>query len=165
MRVPRTAMSASAVDGTIYVIGGFEVPVRPISTVEAYQAAPSGFAYGPNPADGAMHPDTGVNLSWGPGDFAVSHNVYLGDSFADVNDGLGDTFGGNQASTFISAGFAGSHCPDGLVRGTGMPPNILSSKHILSTILNHSICLFGNILYVSCRHQFFSPQCASRSNL
>ena len=31
--------------------------------------------------------------------------------------------------------------------------NIISSNHILPTILNHSVSLFGNILYVSCRHR------------
>jgi hypothetical protein len=77
-----------------------------------------GCAYGPKPYNGTTHPETWVNLFWSPGDFAVSHNVYLGDSFDDVNDGLGDTFRGNQALTLLSAGFPGSHYPDGLVRGT-----------------------------------------------
>ena len=34
MRVPRTALSASVVAGRIYVIGGFETLVEPISTVK-----------------------------------------------------------------------------------------------------------------------------------
>jgi len=75
-------------------------------------------ARGPIPADGALHPSTWVNLSWKPGDLAVSHNVYLGDNFDDVNDGLGDTFRGNQTATFIVAGFPGFPYPDGLVPGT-----------------------------------------------
>jgi hypothetical protein len=44
--------------------------------------------------------------------------VYLGDSFDAVNDGLDDTYRGNQTSMFLSAGFPGSLYPDGLVRGT-----------------------------------------------
>ncbi len=72
----------------------------------------------PDPKDGALHEDTWINLSWRAGDFAVSHNVYLGDNFDDVNDGIGDTFRGNQATTFFVAGFPGFPYPDGLVPGT-----------------------------------------------
>ena len=43
-------------------------------------------ALGPNPANGAMHQDMGVSLSWRPGDFAASHDVYFGDNFNDVNE-------------------------------------------------------------------------------
>jgi len=75
-------------------------------------------AYGPRPFDGALHTDTWVNLEWRAGDLAVSHDVYLGDDFDDVNDGLGDTFRGNQTSTFLGTGFPGSPYPEGLVRGT-----------------------------------------------
>jgi len=34
----------------------------------------------PDPADGALHEDTWVILSWLPGDFALSHDVYIGDN-------------------------------------------------------------------------------------
>jgi hypothetical protein len=76
------------------------------------------YAWGPVPADGAMLEDTWVNLAWRPGGYAVSHDVYLGDSFDDVDGGVGDTFQGNQASTMLVAGFAGFAFPDGLVPGT-----------------------------------------------
>ena len=76
------------------------------------------YAFGPNPADGAIHADTWVNLSWTPGDFAASHNVYLGDNFADVSAGTGGTFRGNQTSPFFVAGFPGFPYPEGLVPGT-----------------------------------------------
>ncbi len=75
-------------------------------------------ASNPGPADGAYHEDTWVNLSWKPGDLAVSHDVYLGNNFDDVNDGVPETFQGNQTSTFIVAGFPGFPFPDGLVPGT-----------------------------------------------
>jgi hypothetical protein len=75
-------------------------------------------AFGPSPAHGAVHSDTWVTLSWKPGDLAVSHDVYLGDSFADVNAGTGGTFRGNQTGTFYVAGFPGFAYPDGLVPGT-----------------------------------------------
>jgi hypothetical protein len=80
------------------------------------------FALGPNPPDGAMHNDTWVTLSWTAGDYAVSHDVYLGDNFDDVNDATHDseTFRGNQPlnSLFFVAGFVGFPYPDGLVPGT-----------------------------------------------
>ncbi len=76
------------------------------------------YAYGPNPADGAIHSDTWVTISWKPGDFAVSHDVYLGDNFDDVDNGVGDTFRGNQVATFYVAGFPGFAYPEGLVPGT-----------------------------------------------
>jgi len=37
-----------------------------------------GPATDPYPPDGAIHPDAWVNLSWSPGDTAVSHDVYFG---------------------------------------------------------------------------------------
>ena len=75
-------------------------------------------AYGPSPKDGVMLKETWVTLSWSPGDYAVSHDVYLGDNFDDVNDGVGDTFRGNQAGTLLVAGFPGYPYPNGLVPGT-----------------------------------------------
>jgi hypothetical protein len=76
------------------------------------------YAWGPLPKDGELHPDTWVNLSWSPGGHAVSHDVYLGENFDDVNAGAESTFRGNQAATFIVAGFPGFPYPDGLVPGT-----------------------------------------------
>ena len=75
-------------------------------------------AFGPDPADGAMHEDTWVTLSWKAGDFAVTHDVYLGVNFDDVDNGTGDTFRGNQGATFYVAGFPGFAYPEGLVPGT-----------------------------------------------
>ncbi len=64
-------------------------------------------AVDPTPADGAVHEETWVNLDWMAGDFAVSHDLYLGDNFDDVNDGLGDTFRGNKPSGNVVVGFPG----------------------------------------------------------
>jgi len=75
-------------------------------------------ASGPTPADGEIHADTWVTMSWRAGDFAVSHDVYLSDNFQDVSNGTGDAFRGNQGSTMLIAGFAGFAYPDGLVPGT-----------------------------------------------
>jgi hypothetical protein len=75
-------------------------------------------AFDPTPKDGAIHPDTWATLSWKPGDFAASHDVYIGDNFDDVNDGTGGTFRGNQTSLFYVAGFPGYAYSEGLVNGT-----------------------------------------------
>ncbi len=75
-------------------------------------------ASGPDPRDGAMLNATWVTLTWRAGDFAVTHDVYLGDNFEDVDNGTADTYRGNQASTMLIAGFAGFPYPDGLVPGT-----------------------------------------------
>jgi len=72
----------------------------------------------PVPSNGSIYEDTWVNLSWSPGESAVSHDVYLGDNFNDVNNGAEGSFLGNQAATFIVAGFPGFAYPEGLIPGT-----------------------------------------------
>jgi hypothetical protein len=77
-------------------------------------------ASSPDPYDGALYSDTWISLGWSPGDFAASHDVYLGESFDDVNDATRDSelFRGNQTELFFSAGYAGNPYPEGLVPGT-----------------------------------------------
>ncbi len=78
-------------------------------------------AFGPTPADGAINPFTWVNLTWKAGDFAVSHDVYMGENFDDVNDATKDSdlFRGSQdlLTNFYFAGFAPGAYPDGLING------------------------------------------------
>ena len=78
------------------------------------------YALGPDPADGALLEDTWVSLSWKAGDFAVSHDVYLGEDSDEVSNATpdSDVFRGNQLTTFYVAGFPGFAYPDGLVPGT-----------------------------------------------
>jgi len=76
------------------------------------------YALAPDPKDGAMIEDTWAVLSWSPGDFALSHDVYIGENFEDVNDSAEGTFQGNQAATLVSVGFPGFAFPDGLIPGT-----------------------------------------------
>ncbi len=78
------------------------------------------YAFGPDPADGTLYPDTWVTLRWSAGDSAVSHNVYLGEDFDNVNEATpdSDVFRGNQALAFYVAGFPGYAYPEGLVPGT-----------------------------------------------
>ena len=75
-------------------------------------------AYDPSPPDGVLYVDTWVSLGWLPGNTAVSHDVYFGDNFADVNDGTNETFQGNQTAEYFVAGLPDSPSPDGLVPGT-----------------------------------------------
>jgi hypothetical protein len=70
------------------------------------------------PTLGTIVLDTWVNLSWAPGESAVSHDVYLGENFDDVSAGAESTFQGNQTATFLVAGFPGFPFPDGLIPGT-----------------------------------------------
>jgi len=88
-----------------------------LAAMEGSEGYPHALA--PNPKDGDLHEDTWVTLSWLPGDFAVSHDVYLGESFDGVNDATNEseTFRGNQTTTFYVAGFPGFAYPDGLVPG------------------------------------------------
>ena len=74
-------------------------------------------AWRPNPKDGALLALTWGTLSWSAGDWAVSHDVYIGENFDDVNNGAADTFVGNQSATDIIVGFPGFPFPDGLVPG------------------------------------------------
>ena len=78
------------------------------------------YALSPDPPIGALHMDTWVTLSWRPGDFAVSHDVYMGDNPDDVNEATRDSdlFRGNLIGTFTIAGFPGNPYPDGLIPGT-----------------------------------------------
>ena len=71
-------------------------------------------AFNPYPSDGSKFVEMDATLSW-TADFGdVSHNVYFGDDFDDVNDGLGDTFRANQLSASFDIGVL---YPDGLVPG------------------------------------------------
>ncbi len=72
----------------------------------------------PVPADGSYTEDIWVNLSWRPGESAVSHDLYIGEDFDAVSEGAEGTFVGNQSDTFIVVGFPGFPYPDGLVPGT-----------------------------------------------
>ncbi len=89
-----------------------------LAAMEGSKAYP--YAFGPDPKDGALHKNTWVTLGWRSGDFAVSHDVYLGDNFNDVSEATRDSnvFWGNQTTTFYVAGFPGAAYPDGLVPGT-----------------------------------------------
>ncbi|MBN2314063.1 MAG: hypothetical protein JXM79_09045 [Sedimentisphaerales bacterium] len=112
-RIGKVSIAADAAAG---VVGSLHIDNVMIGTVVVIPEK----AKGPRPADGAIHKDTWVTLSWTPGKLAASHDVYLGESFDDVNDATRDTdvYRGNQVADFYIAGFPGFAYPDGLVLGT-----------------------------------------------
>jgi hypothetical protein len=74
-------------------------------------------ANNPEPSDGKTHEDTWVSLVWTSGAYAVSHDVYFGDSLEDVEAGAESVFQGNQPSANFVVGFPGFLYPDGLTIG------------------------------------------------
>ncbi len=85
---------------------------------ESGTAGPNPLARNPNPKVGALLEQTWTEISWKPGHYAVSHNVYISNNFADVNTGAATALWGNQVATSLFIGFAGYPIPDGLVPGT-----------------------------------------------
>ncbi len=75
-------------------------------------------ASGPTPKNGELIEVTWANMSWRPGDFAVSHNLYIGTDFDDVNNAAEGTFAGSTSSDFQVVGFPGFPIPEGLQPGT-----------------------------------------------
>jgi hypothetical protein len=95
-------------------------PEEIFQIIEGGGGEPYPYAYGPDPEDGAVHMNTWVNLAWSAGAKAVSHDVYMGDDFDEVNDATqdSDVFRGNQTVEFMVAGFPGNPYPEGLAPGT-----------------------------------------------
>jgi len=75
-------------------------------------------AMGPVPEDGALYEQIWATLTWTPGDWAVSHDLYFGTDFDDVNDGAEGTFAGNLTVAQQVVGFPGFPAPQGLEPGT-----------------------------------------------
>jgi len=85
---------------------------RPLSEAEVQQvmlAVPPGLASDPSPDDEAIDVPRDVSLAWTPGEFAATHDVYLGTSFDDVNaagraDPRGVLLSENQTASTCDAG-------------------------------------------------------------
>jgi len=113
-------------DGSIDDVGYFNTVLAPEDIEEIMNIGLAGIfsgitvALNPQPADGALYENTWVTLGWQPSNFAVSHDVYLGDNHDDVNEATRDSelFRGNQDLSFYVVGFPGYAYPDGLVPGT-----------------------------------------------
>ncbi len=113
--IPQANGAAGIIDDIMFFDKALALPEIQV-VMQGFGAFP--WSWGPNPLDGALINDTWTTLSWSAGDFAVSHDVYLSDSLADVEAGAEAAFHGNQISTFFIAGFPGYPYPDGLVPGT-----------------------------------------------
>ncbi len=74
-----------------------------INDLLALEALPSEKASHPKPGNGTELDATSTVLEWLPGALATSNNVYFGTSFADVNNGTGDTFKGARAGAQFAA--------------------------------------------------------------
>ena len=77
-------------------------------------------ASNPAPADGAVYMDTWATLSWTTGHDAVSHDVYMSENLADVENSDPNAFQGSfdKLTAYFIVGFPGFPIPDGLVPGT-----------------------------------------------
>ncbi len=112
-------------EGSIDDVGYFNIVLAPEDIEEIMNNGLAGITGGiaiatrPRPANGALHADTWITLSWKSGDFAISHDVYLGDDFDVVEQATpdSDVFRGNQVTDFYVAGFPGFAYPEGLVPG------------------------------------------------
>jgi len=105
------------------VIEGIALTARNGADLTCFCAVLSGqilTATHPDPADRAIYTETWVTLGWTPGDTAVSHDIYVGESFDDVNSVIGGTVPVNQPTAlfFIGLGMPGDPYPGGLVPGT-----------------------------------------------
>ncbi len=115
---------SDAFDGVLDEAVVFDSALSDLDIQDHYAAAtgatPRAKVASPSPADGTMIEDTWTTLSWSPGGFAASHDVYLGNDYQVVDEASrdSDVFRGNQTPTFFVAGFPGFAYPDGLVPGT-----------------------------------------------
>jgi hypothetical protein len=75
-------------------------------------------ASAPAPADGAIYEDTWATMTWTAGHDSVSHDVYMSENLADVENSAPEAFHGNLDTTYFVVGFTTFPFPDGLVSGT-----------------------------------------------
>ncbi|MHC4627448.1 MAG: hypothetical protein ACYTDV_10750, partial [Planctomycetota bacterium] len=110
----------------VRVCYGFHEYCDPVLSDNAYALLEAAISYAlgvtpqarnPRPQDGSFHADTWATLTWTPGAFAVTSDVYLGDNYDDVDNGVPETFQGNMTETQLIIGFPGFAFPDGLVPG------------------------------------------------
>ena len=105
-------------NGLVDDVHFFNHPLTEQEIIRVMEGKSFALASRAEPANGAFVYDTSVSLSWQPGGFAASHDIYLGENFDDVNDGTGGTFRGNQINALFDIGIYGGLYPSGLVPGT-----------------------------------------------
>jgi subtilisin family serine protease len=72
--------------GTIDDVHIYDRALSVEEIAQMYREGLGGRAFYPNPPHGALDVDPNTILSWSPGPYALSHDVYLGTDYNDVND-------------------------------------------------------------------------------
>ena len=80
---------------------------------QLYRDGLGGKAFNPRPADGAVDVDPNTILSWSPGVGILSHNIYLGTDYNDVNDA-----NTTDPNVYVGNQDANSYDPNGLAFAT-----------------------------------------------
>jgi hypothetical protein len=75
-----------AFNGKINDVRIYNRALLPEEAEQLYEEGVGYIVWNPNPADGATGVSTNAVLSWQPGKEAVSHDVYFGTGYSDVND-------------------------------------------------------------------------------
>jgi len=84
LTTPRSHLRASAVDGTIYALGGFISLRELVGNVEAYEPVFESVRR-PGPSDAATDVFYEPVLQWTPSESAEQHDVYFGTRFEEVS--------------------------------------------------------------------------------
>ncbi len=105
-------------DGIIDDVRIYTKALTEAELAEVMAGPPAPLAAGPEPADGVIIEQNWTNLSWQPGTWAVSHDLYFGSDYDAVEHGAEGTFIGNTTNTVQVVGFPGFPAPDGLQPGT-----------------------------------------------
>jgi len=105
-------------DGIIDDVRIYTRALTEAELAQTMEGPPAPLAAGPDPADGVTIEQSWANLGWQPGTWAVSHDVYFGTDYDDVEQGAEGTFVGNTTSVFQVVGFPGFPAADGLQPGT-----------------------------------------------
>jgi len=98
-------------------LSGASNPYAFVNALVVSSMTPINKARRPVPEDGAIITTNQITLQWRPGDTSVSSNVYIGESFDDVNNATTentDIFRGNSVEVSFPIGSAGNPYPNGL---------------------------------------------------
>ncbi len=104
-------------DGIIDDVRIYTKALTEAELAEVIAGPPAPLAAGPSPADGATIEEGWANLGWQSGTWAVSHDVYFGTTYDDVEQGAEGTFVGNTSLNFQLVGIITYPAPEGLEPG------------------------------------------------
>jgi hypothetical protein len=104
-------------DGTIDDVRIYARALTETELAQVIAGPPAPLAAGPTPGDGVTLEQNWTSLGWQPGTWAVSHDIYFGTSYEDVEQGAEGTFVGNVTTNLQVVGFPGFPAPEGLQPG------------------------------------------------